>query len=268
MNASGPTAFLVRPSAAVVMHTMIQVNSAVPVAYEPELPEVVCRYLQVCRELDRAVTVAELAARMGHSPAVAAVVIAELADLDLVRVVRAPAWAERLRIWATSTRPVPVATSLIKMLIISAQEVHTHQALVSLAGDSPWSLQGWSQIMITATRLAEDLDLLALGVSGLGGSSPVWGDLCREAFGAVVITGTKPQELTAAHESLRSLNATNVPAVLLVHQVDEGEVDTDVVRASVGLPAHAPLVVGDVQGRGTREAIMDLCSALMSGGGR
>src|SRR5699024_1572857 len=65
-------------------------------------PELFRHCLQVCRDSERAMTVAELAARMGHSPAVLGVVVAELADVDLVRLVRVPAWAERLRAWATS----------------------------------------------------------------------------------------------------------------------------------------------------------------------
>lgn len=268
MSTLAPASLLVRPSTGVVMHSLIEANPAVPLSYEPDLPELFRHCLQVCRDLERAVTVAELAARMSHSPAVVGVVIAELADVDLVRLVSAPARAERLRTWATGTRPVPVAASLIKMLIVSTEETHIHQALVSLAGAEPWPLQGWPRIQITTTRIAEDLDMLALGVSGLGNGSPVWSDVYRDVFGAVIVTGTTPQELTTAQESLRAVNAADVPTVLLVHQVDEDEVNTDVVRASVALPPHTPLVIGDVQGPGVCEAIMDLCSVLMSGGGR
>ena len=56
--------------------------------------------------------------------------------------------------------------------------------------------------------------------------------------------------------------------VVLVHEADEGEVDTDVVRACLGLSQRVPVVIGDVYGRGACEALMDLCSALMNGGGR
>lgn len=265
MSALAPAPLRVRPSTGVVMHSLVQANTAVPVAYEPDLPDVFCQVLRVCRELGRALTVAELAAHMEHSPAVAGVVVAELAALDLVRVVRAPAWAERLRSWATRTRPVPVAASVIKLLAVGVRGEHTHQALVGLAGTGPWCLQEAPRIEIAATCLAEDLEMLVLGVTGLGAASPVWGDVCREAFGAVVITTSEAKDLAAAHESLVALRDASVPAVVLVHETGDGEVDTEVVRASLGLSARTPLVVGDVHGRGACEAIMDLCSALMGG---
>lgn len=263
-----PAPLLVRPSTALVMHSLVEANAAVPSGYVPDLPELFCHCLRVSRELSRAVTVAELAARMGHSPAVVGVVVAELTELDLVRLVRAPAWAERLRTWATFTQQVPVAVSVIKTLIISARQDHTHSALTELAGDGPWLLQESPLIEMATTRIAPDLDMLTLGISGLGEGSPAWGDVCREAFGAVVITGHTPPELDAARESLLALHAVSVPVVVLVHETDEDEVDTDVVRACLGLAEHTPVVVGDVHGRGTCEALMDLCSARMSGGGR
>ena len=266
MSALVPAPLLVRPSTAVVMHTMIEVNPAVPSSYEPDLPEVFCQALRVCRGLERAVTVAELAAHAGHSPAVTGVVVAELADLDLVRVVRAPAWAQRLRAWATSSRPglVPVAVSVIKTLIVSTVGEHTQHALADLGGAEPWRLSGPPVIEVAATRIAPDLELLALGISGLGGASPVWGDVCREAFGAVLITGPASEELDAARESLLALHAFGVPVVVLIHQDGTGEVDTDVVRACLGLSARTPVVVGDVHERGVCEALMDLCSARMN----
>lgn len=248
------------------MHSLIEANPAVPISYEPDLPELFRRALRECRELERAVTVAELAARMGHSPAVVGVVVTELADADLVRVVRTPAWAERLRTWATLTRPVPVA--VIKTLIVSTRQDHTHSALTRLSGDGPWCLQESPRIEVATTRLAPDLDMLALGISDLGGASPGWGDVCREAFGAVVVTRDSPQELAATCEGLLALREADVPVVVLVHETEEGEVDTDVVRACLGLPSRTPVVVGDVHGRGPCEALMDLCSALMSGGGQ
>lgn len=266
MSALVPAPLLVRPSTAVIMHTMVEANTVVPASYEPDLPEVFCQALRVCRDLGRAVTVAELAARTGHSPAVTGVAIAELADLDLVRVVRAPAWAQRLRVWATHTRPVPVAVSVIKTLIVSTLPEHTQHALADLGGTGPWRLQGPPVIEVATTRIAPDLDLLALGISGLGGMSPVWGDVCREAFGAVLITGPGAEELDAVRESLLALCAFGVPVVVLVHQDGTGEVDTDVVRACLGLPSHTPVVVGDVHERGVCEALMDLCSARMNGG--
>ncbi|GAA1117789.1 MarR family transcriptional regulator [Nocardiopsis metallicus] len=268
MSAQAPASLLVRPSSGVVMHSLIEANPAVPISYEPDLPELFRRSLRVCRELERAVTVAELAARMGHSPAVVGVVVTELADADLVRVVRAPAWAERLRVWATLTRPVPVAVSVIKTLIVSTRQDHTHSALTRLSGDGPWCLQESPRIEVATTRLAPDLDMLALGISGLGGASPVWWDVCREAFGAVVVSQDSGWELAATRESLLVLREAGVPVVVLVQETDEGEVGTDVVRACLGLSQRVPVVIGDVHGRGACEALMDLCSALMSGGGR
>lgn len=268
MSALVPASLLVRPSTGVVMHSLIEANPAVPLSYEPDLPELFRHCLQVCRDLERAVTVAELAARMGHSPAVLGVVVAELADVDLVRLVRAPAWAERLRAWATLTRPVPVAVSVIKTLIVSARQDHTHGALTKLSGDGPWRLQESPRIEVTTTRLAPDLDMLALGISDLGVASPVWEDVCRDAFGAVVISRDSKGELAATRESLLALREAGVPVVVLVHEADEGEVDTDVVRACLGLSQRVPVVIGDVYGRGACEALMDLCSALMNGSGR
>lgn len=268
MSALVPAPLLVRPSAAVVMHTTVEANPAVPSSYQPDLPEAFCQVLQLCRGLGRSVTVAELAARTCHSPAVAGVAVAELADLDLVRVVRAPAWAQRLRAWATRTRPVPVAVSVIKTLVVSALAEYTRHALADLGGVGPWRLQGPPVIEVATTRIAPDLDLLALGVSALGGASPVWGDMCREAFGAVLITGPGAKELNAARESLLPLREFGVPVVVLVHQDGAGDVDTDVVRACLGLSAHIPVVVGDVHERGMCEALMDLCSARMNGGRR
>ena len=268
MSSLVPAPLLVRPSNGVVMHSLVQANPAVPASYEPDLPEVFCQTLRVCRDLGRALTVAELAARMGHSPAVVGVVVAELADVDLVRLVRAPAWAERLRAWATLTHPVPVAVSVIKTLILSTRQDHVHSALTRLSGDGPWRLQESPRIEVATTRLAPDLDMLALGISDPGRESPVWGDVCREAFGAVVISTDSRWELAATRESLLALHEAGVPVVVLVHETDEGEVDTDVVRAYLGLSQRVPVVIGDVHGRGGCEALMDLCSALMNGGGR
>lgn len=260
-----PTApFWVRPSTGVAMHSLVDANPDVPASYEPELPKALGRCLQVLREVNRTVTVAEVAARTGHPLAVAAVVVTELATLDLVRVVRAPAWAHRLRAWAAGSPAAPVVAAVIKVLIICEQEEVAHQASLSLSGDGPWLLQGQPRIEITTTRVAEDLNLLALSVSDLESASPLWSDLRRDTFGAVIITGTTPQDLKVAHESLTAVTP-DVPAVLLVHEADETTVDTDVVRASVGLSTHTPLVVGDARGHGVREAIMDLCSARMNG---
>src|SRR5699024_8037187 len=132
------------------MHSLIEANPAVPLSYEPDLPELFRHCLQVCRDLERAVTVAELAARMGHSPAVLGVVVAELADVDLVRLVRVPAWAEQLRAWATSvssssrthgpvhtTRRVPTATRWpgpsAPTSTLSSKRAHTPPALSTVS---------------------------------------------------------------------------------------------------------------------------------------
>lgn len=268
MSSAAPTPLLVRPSHGVLMHSLIQSNPAVPAAYEPDLPDVFRQTLRLCRELEHAVTVAELAARMERSPAVVGVAITELNSLDLVRVVRAPAWAERLRAWATLAQPIPVVASVIKVLVVGVRSEHTHQALAGLAGNGPWCLQEGPRIEITTTRVAEDLEMLALGVTALSGTSRASADVCREAFGAVVVTSPETRDLGAAHESLVVLHDANVHAVVLVHETAEREVDTDAVRARLSLSADTPLVVGDLHGRGARDAIMDLCSVLMGGGRR
>ncbi len=266
MNTTTPAPLLVQPSTGVLLHSLIQANPAVPTSYEPpDLPEVFGQTLRVCQELQRPITVAELAARMGHSPAVVGVIITELIALDLVHVVHAPAWATRLRTWATHNRPVPVASSVIKMLTIGTQTEHTQHALRSVAETGPWILQETPRIDIATTHLAQDLHMLTLGLNTLGSTSPVWGDVCREAFGAVLITGPETHELHAAHESLMVLHQAQVPVVVLVHHHDQDQVDTDVVRAVLGLPEET-LVVGDVHGRGVCDAVMDLCSTLVKEG--
>ncbi|MEU3308405.1 hypothetical protein [Nocardiopsis sp. NPDC006832] len=268
MNTLVPAPLLVRPSAGVLMHSVFEANPDVSASYSPDLPEVFCHALGVCRESQRAITVAEVAARTGHSAAVIGVVLSELAELDLVRSVCAPARAERLRTWAALERQVPVAVAVVKLLVVGTDREQAHLALASLAQEGPWRLQNDPCVEVATRRIAPDLDMLALGVSGLGSGSSVWSDACREAFGAVVITGPSPKELTSTRESLSTLRAAGVPVVVLIHHDAEGEVDTDMVRACMGLPDHTPVVIGDVYRRGVCEALMDLCSTLMNGGRR
>lgn len=268
MTAATPAPLVVRPPTGVLMHSLIQSNPAVPATYEADdLSEEFCHTLQACREMEEAVTVAELAARTGHSPAVAGVIVTELVTLDLVHVVRAPAWAERLRMWAAHSRPVPVASSVVKMLVVSTQDEHTHHALTNLAETGPWRLQKTPRIDIATARLAHDLQMLTLGFSALGSTSPIWADVCRAAFGAVVITGPEPQDLTTIHENLKVLWQAEVPVVVLVHHGEvEGDVDIDVVRASLRLPVYTPVVVGEARKRGVCDAVMALCTSLMNEG--
>lgn len=269
MSTAAPAPLLVRPSTGMVMHSLIQANPAVPASYQPpDVPKMFFQTLQVCRELGRAVTVAELAARVGHSPAVAAVAATELAALDLVRVVRAPALAERLRTWATHTRPIPVVASVIKILAVGAQQQYTRHAVADLTEAEPWCLQGTPRVELATAHMAQDLQMLTLGVTGLNLASPVRDDVCRGAFGALVITGPARCDLATSHQSLVALHQANVPVVVLVHQTEDEPVDIDVVRASLGLSARTPVVVADVQNHGACQAVMDLCSSLMSGGRR
>lgn len=250
------------------MHSLVQSNPAVPAVYEPDLPDVFRQALRLCRELEHAVTAAELAARLGCSPAVVGVAITELNSLDLVRVLHAPAWAERLRAWATRAQPVPVVASVIKVLVVGTRGEYTRQTLTGLTGIGPWRLQEEPRIEVATTRVSEDLEMLVLGVTTMNDTSQVCADVCREAFGAMVVTGPETRDLGAVHESLVALRDANVPAVVLVHETSDRGVDTDVVRAWLGLSADTPLVVGDLYEHGAREAVMDLCSALMDGGRR
>lgn len=59
-----------------------------------------------------------------------------------------------------------------------------------------------------------------------------------------------------------------MPVMVLVHHHAEGEVDTDMVRACMGLPGCTPVVLRDVYRRGVCEALMDQCSMLTNGGPR
>jgi len=250
------------------LHSLTRANPDVPTAYEPDLPEVSCEALRVCRDLGRSVTVAELAARLGCPAALAGVVVTDLAALDLVRVLRGPARAERLRAWAGDARSVPAVPSVVKLLVVGADEECTHEALTQMGDAGPWLLPKVSHVEISTAHVSEDLELLALGVTRPDCDGALWHDLCREAFGAVVTTGADPCDLAMADEVLPMLAEAGIPVTVLITDSGEQGVATDVVRACLGLSEHTPLVVGDLRGRGVRDAVMDLCSSLMGEGDR
>ncbi|WP_150236412.1 DUF742 domain-containing protein [Nocardiopsis quinghaiensis] len=266
MTVIAPAPLTVRPGTRVLMDTLVQATASIPVSYQPDLPELAAAAWRLCRGVGHPVTIAELAARLEFSPALTGVLVCDLAQLDLVRIVRFPALAARLRSWACdgpTETPVP---QLAKLLIVGDNAEDVRQCLMHLTGADPLCLDGSARVDVTVARVAEDLHLLALGAA-LDAEDPSWTDLCRDAFGALVVTD--PLEPDRAARRVAALNAFGVPLAVLVPAHDSAEPTPGQIRMAVGLSDDVPVVIADLDSpAASTGGLMDLCTYLENGGHR
>lgn len=267
MTTLTPEPLTVRPGPRVLMDTLVRATLSVPASYRPELPELTASAWRVCRDLDHPVTVAELAARLSLSPALAGVLVCDLAQLDLLRVVRFPDLEARLRSWASGSPAELPVPRVAKLLIVGDHAEDVRRCLKSLSGTSPLPLDRSPGVDIAVTRIAEDLHLLGIGVSGMDAANASWTDLCRHAFGALVITD--PVEPARTADRAEVMRALGVPLAVLVPMWEGTESTPEQVREAVGLTGDVPVVTADLDSSTAGAGgLMDLCTHLENGGRR
>ncbi len=266
MSTIAPAPLTVRPGVRVLMDTLVRATPSIPASYRPDLPELAVSVWRLCRDTEHPVTVAELAARLGFSPALAGVLVCDLAQVDLLRIVRFPALAARLRSWACvgpAESPVP---RVAKLLVVGSHPEQVRRCLAHLTRGEPFPLDPGCGVDVAVARVAEDLHLLGLGVA-VEAHHPSWADLCRDAFGALVITD--PAEPTHTADRIAVLRALGVPMVALVPVHDGAEPTPEQVRQTVGLADDVPVVAADMNtSTASAGGLMDLCTYLESGGHR
>lgn len=267
MSTIAPAPLTVRPGTRVLMDTLVRATPSIPASYQPDLPELAVSVWRLCLDAEHPVTVAELAARLGFSPTLAGVLVCDLAQVDLLRIVRFPALAARLRSWACggpADGPVP---HVAKLLVVGNQPKQVRRCLSHLTRREPFPLDLGCGVDVAVARIAEDLHLLGLGAT-MKAHHPSWVDLGRDAFGALVIID--PAEPAHTADRIAVLRALSVPLVALVLVRDGAEPTPEQLRVAAGLADDVdPVVAADLDmSTASTEGLMDLCTYLENGGHR
>ncbi|WP_160050936.1 DUF742 domain-containing protein [Nocardiopsis sp. FR4] len=266
MTSVAPTPLTVRPRTRILMDTLVQATPSVPASYRPDLPELAASVWRYCRGSGYPVTVAEIAARLGVSPALAGVVVCDLAQLDLVRVVRFPALAARLRSWACGGRVDPPVPQVAKLLVVGGPDGDVRRCLEHLADTGILSLHESPRVDLAVNRITQDLHLVGFGVV-VHAQAQVWADLCRDAFGALVVADPTTPEHTA--DLVKALREFGVALVVVVPVREDAEFSPEQIRATAGLTEDVPVVAADLDSpTSSAGGLMDLCTYLQSGGQR
>ncbi|MFY7068993.1 hypothetical protein ACOQFV_24310 [Nocardiopsis changdeensis] len=227
----------------------IGISTATPVMAVPEtrlpggLDDAALCVLYALRGLGRVATTVELAARTAEPVVAVAVALHRLRERDLIRVLR-PGWLpDRLAVWTGADAVAPVCVDLVVLVGADPGQPLT-RALGQITDTGPLPVQThlpgsmWVGVSPTSARH----QVVVVAVAGLHPADARWSELASAAAAAVIVgnpTAPTPGELPGA------LSATGIPVVAMTAPLEGPDPAPDVVRATWGLPANTPVVVGD-----------------------